>query len=165
MCETILIQELNLPSSGLRDFENDVPIPKFSPFPYRSKPAARAAESLEDDTFFRFHFLAQAAHRIILSRIRNTLFIYCECNPKSEKLCCNEGLPLRTAESENFPPPSLVHELQHQLEQWKNSLPESIRIDDSVLSSKPKTPMHAFATAILHTRYKVAKFHIGRPFL
>ncbi len=86
MCETILIQELNLPSSGLRDFENDVPIPKFSPFPHRGRPTARSAGSLEDDTFFRFHFLAQAAHRIILSRIRNTLFIYCECNTEYRKL-------------------------------------------------------------------------------
>lgn len=74
-------------------------------------------------------------------------------------------LRIAVAESENFPPPSLVSELYHQLEQWRNSLPESIRIDNSHLSSKPKTPMHAFVRAILHTRYKVAKFHIGRPFL
>ncbi|KUJ24011.1 C6 finger domain protein [Mollisia scopiformis] len=146
MFETILIQELNLPNSGLRQFENDVPIPKFSPFPHRGRHGARAAERVENDTFFQFHFLAQVAHRILLSRIRQTLFFY-------------------SPSEENFPPTSLVSELYHQLEQWRDSLPESIRIDESATPSVPKTPMHAFVPAILYTRYKVAKFHLGRPFL
>lgn len=69
MYETIITQELNLPLSGLLDHEADIPIPKFMSCP---QPKTSIAGLLidKDDSFFNFHFLAQAAHRIILTRIR-----------------------------------------------------------------------------------------------
>ena len=69
MYETIITQELNLPPSGLLNYESDVPIPKFMSCP-RPKTSISGLLVDEDDSFFNFHFLAQAAHRIILTRIR-----------------------------------------------------------------------------------------------
>src|ERR1700709_2879415 len=77
MLESIGVQELNLPSSGLGEFESIVPIPKFRPYPHRHNPYKTQLQP--DDTFFQFHFLAQVAHRIMLTRIRNTLYFYCKC--------------------------------------------------------------------------------------
>lgn len=81
MNETILVQELHLPPSGLARLEEFVPIPKFIPF----ETAGFVSVSLFtfspdgeiDDSFFQYHFLAQVAHRIILTRIRHSLYFYC----------------------------------------------------------------------------------------
>jgi hypothetical protein len=70
MYETIITQELNLPPSGLLNYESDVPIPKFMSCP-QPKTSISGLLVDEDDSFFNFHFLAQAAHRIILTRIRH----------------------------------------------------------------------------------------------
>lgn len=76
MMETVLVQELNLPHSGLQQLEHFIPIPKFIPYPRTGKTILRTPK--DDDTFFQFHFLAQVAHRIILTRIRKTLYFYCQ---------------------------------------------------------------------------------------
>jgi hypothetical protein len=75
MNETILVQELHVPPSGLSRLEEFVPIPKFIPFEH----AFVRTSSTEDidDSFFQYHFLAQVAHRIILTRIRHSLYFYC----------------------------------------------------------------------------------------
>ncbi|KAI9740779.1 MAG: hypothetical protein M1818_004744 [Claussenomyces sp. TS43310] len=147
MFESILIQELNLPASGLQHYEDSVPIPKFIPFSYSDKSPAGSPTARNDDTFFHFHFLAQVAHRIILTRIRNTIYFF--------------------SETENFPTPSLVAELHHQLEQWRSSLPESIQFDERQpdTSRAAPSPAHLNASTMLHARYRIAQFHIGRPFL
>jgi hypothetical protein len=81
MYETILAQELDLPSSGLGQLEDYVPIPKFISFNPVGLPSNIAPVSGPDDPFFQYHFLAQVAHRIILTRIRHSLYFYCEWNP------------------------------------------------------------------------------------
>ncbi|KAF2812313.1 uncharacterized protein BDZ99DRAFT_558199 [Mytilinidion resinicola] len=145
MYETILIQELNLPLSGLAHYEADVPIPKFTPFPRPRMESGRLA-SLEDDSFFNFHFLAQVAHRIILTRIRHSLYFY--------------------SEKGDFPPPAITSELQHQLDQWRTNLPPALQfaLDDDD-AERPPSPAHVVAKAMLKGRYLVAKFHASRPFL
>lgn len=82
MNETILVQELHLPPSGLSRLEEFVPIPKFIGFDTTGfVPAARVASSSElDYSLFQYHFLAQVAHRIILTRIRHSLYFFCELN-------------------------------------------------------------------------------------
>lgn len=70
------------------------------------------------------------------------------------------------AETENFPPPPLVSELHHQLDQWRTSLPELIKFSEEDQSDvRPKSPAHAVADAMLRARYRIANFHIGRPFM
>lgn len=83
MNETILVQELHLPPSGLARLEESVPIPKFIPFQTATFVPTRFPSSADeiDDSFFQYHFLAQVAHRIILTRIRHSLYFYCKPHP------------------------------------------------------------------------------------
>lgn len=90
MNETILVQELHLPSSGLSRLEEQVPIPKFIGFETTGYASTRFNSSgVVDDSYFQYHFLAQVAHRIILTRIRHSLYFYCESilpfHPDSQK--------------------------------------------------------------------------------
>jgi hypothetical protein len=144
MYESIIMQELDLPSSGLLEYKANVPIPKFTPCP-RPKTSISGLLIDEDDSFFSFHFLAQAAHRIILTRIRHNLYSF--------------------AENEGHPSPSLTAEMHHQLEQWRTNLPTSLQFADNENADDSPTPAHVIAKAMLRSRYLVAKFHIGRPFL
>lgn len=78
MYETILVQELHLAPSGLSRLEDYVPIPKFINFSTAGYVPRLAASEQLDDSFFQYHFLAQVAHRIILTRIRHTLYFFCK---------------------------------------------------------------------------------------
>lgn len=144
MYETIITQELNLPLSGLLEYEADMPIPKFTHCP-RPKTSISGLLIDEDDSFFNFHFLAQAAHRILLTRIRHNLYSF--------------------AEKEGSPTPAITAEMHHQIEQWRNNLPPSLQFSDHDNADHSPSPAHVIAKAMLHSRYLVAKFHIGRPFL
>jgi hypothetical protein len=79
MYETILVQELDLPPSGLSRLEDYVPIPKFIPFqPVGLSSSLASAHDPDDSYFHQCHFLAQIANRIILTRIRHSLYLFCE---------------------------------------------------------------------------------------
>ncbi|CAG7962627.1 unnamed protein product [Penicillium salamii] len=187
MNETILVQELHLPSSGLSRLEEQVPIPKFIGFEMNGYASNRFISSSGiDDSYFQYHFLAQVAHRIILTRIRHSLYFY--------------------SDSGTFPLPAVNTELHHQLEQWRNNLPISIQFNHAPYSShlasshptpgtpsihpspaasvaspaqlssprprprptdqtRPLTPGTAVTDAMLQGRYLIARFHIGRPYI
>ncbi|KAJ5165374.1 uncharacterized protein N7500_007204 [Penicillium coprophilum] len=180
MNETILVQELHLPSSGLSRLEEQVPIPKFIGFETTGYASNRFnSSSVVDDSYFQYHFLAQVAHRIILTRIRHSLYFY--------------------SDSGTFPLPAINSELHHQLEQWRTNLPPAIKFNNAPYSSHPTpatpsihpspsasvaSPAHmssprqrqtdpnkplsaaiAVADAMLKGRHMIARFHIGRPYL
>jgi hypothetical protein len=144
MYETIITQELNLPLSGLLEYEADMPIPKFTPCP---RPRASISGLLvdEDESYFNFHFLAQAAHRILLTRIRHNVYTFIE--------------------KEGSPTPTITAEMHHQIEQWRANLPPPLRFPDVDDPDDSPSPAQVIAKAMLKSRYLVAKFHIGRPFL
>lgn len=145
MYETVITQELDLlPHSGLLDYEPDTPLPKFTQCP-RPKTSISVLLTDEEDAFFNFHFLAQAAHRIILTRIKQSLYYF--------------------TEKEGYPSTSLTAEMHHQLEQWRANLPPSLQFSDEDSTNDSPSPAHVVAKAMLRSRYLVAKFHIGRPFL
>ncbi|KAJ4359198.1 hypothetical protein N0V95_002364 [Ascochyta clinopodiicola] len=145
MYETVITQELDtLPHSGLLAFEPDIPLPKFTPCP-RPKTSISGLITDEDESLFNFHFLAQAAHRIILTRVKQNIYYY--------------------AAKEAFPNASITGEMHHQLEQWRANLPPSLQFADSESADDSPSPAHVIAKAMLRSRYLVAKFHIGRPFL
>ncbi|KAL2870931.1 putative C6 finger domain protein [Aspergillus lucknowensis] len=170
MNETILVQELHLPPSGLSRFEEVVPIPKFIGFETLGFVSSRYS-SVEDidDSFFQYHFLAQVAHRIILTRIRHSLYFY--------------------SDTGTFPRPAVNAELHHQLSQWRLNLPQALQFSDTVSlatppattaasphnpisphhqsspNTRPLSPAVAVSEAMLRGRYMIAKFHIGRPYL
>ncbi|KAF1833460.1 C6 zinc finger domain-containing protein [Decorospora gaudefroyi] len=144
MYETVITQELDLlPHSGLLAYEPDTPLPKFTQCP-RPKTSISGLLTDEDDSFFNFHFLAQAAHRIILTRVKQSLYTF--------------------AEKEGYPSANVTAEMHHQLEQWRANLPPSLQFSDHE-SDTSVSPAHVIAKAMLRSRYLVAKFHIGRPFL
>ncbi|KAJ5914512.1 hypothetical protein N7504_003395 [Penicillium tannophilum] len=186
MNETILVQELHLPPSGISRLEEKVPIPKFIGFAATGYGANRyPLSNVVDDSYFQYHFLAQVAHRIILTRIRHSLYFY--------------------SDSGSIPLPAVNAELRHQLEQWRNNLPPAIQFPDTglppshstpgdhtmhhpspsihhpspstpasphVISSprpadpnRPISPALAVTDAMLRGRYMIAQFHIGRPYL
>ncbi|KAL4787309.1 hypothetical protein BJX76DRAFT_19848 [Aspergillus varians] len=174
MNETILVQELHLPPSGLSRFEEVVPLPKFISFEtFGFAPSRFPSSEGIDDSFFQYHFLAQVAHRIILTRIRHSLYFH--------------------SDSGTFPHPAVNVELQHQLAQWRQNLPPGLQFPDTTLSTslstttsprtaatptnpisphplsstntRPLTPAVAVCEAMLRGRYLIAKFHIGRPYL
>ncbi|KAH7412939.1 C6 finger domain protein [Cadophora sp. MPI-SDFR-AT-0126] len=145
MLETILTQELDLPDSGLREVEHMIPLPKFISFQPTKESTLTPSRATEHETFYQFHFLAQIAHRIILTRVKTTLFFY--------------------SEKRNSPSPALLQELYFQHDQWRLSLPPIISFEDNDEVPVPTSPAHAVATGMLHSRWKIAKFHIARPFL
>ncbi|KAJ9645984.1 hypothetical protein H2199_003027 [Coniosporium tulheliwenetii] len=142
MYESILVQEMNLPSSDLLRYEDTVPLPKFTTS--QRQPHA-ALSSDEDDSYFYYHFLAQATHRKLLTRIRNSLFF--------------------DSEERNRAVYRVVKELHHQLDQWRASLPDALQFNDSTQIRRQASPAHVIAEAMLRSRFLVAKFHIGRFFL
>ena len=77
MFESIIIQELNLPSSGIASLEDRIPIPKFIHYQSSSGSLEACSLSKQYDSNYQYHFLAQVAHRLLLSRIRDSLFFHC----------------------------------------------------------------------------------------
>lgn len=136
MLESVIVQELELPASGLKAWEDDVPLPKFTTYPYANSTRAQQA----DDSVYHYHFLAQIAQRIILNRIRDELFF---SNPWTK----------------------LAEELRHQLDQWRANLPEALQYAVNAEEKIFGSPADAVVVALLQMRYRVAIFHLGRPFL
>lgn len=147
MHETILVQELEVPKSGLLEFESTVPLPSFKPF-RRSNGTEATHDNTEDeeDAFFHYHFLAQAANRIMMTRISTSHYFY---------------------DDQGLLPSSRIHtELFHQIEQWKHSLPSTHQFDEHhPMSGRPANPGYALAEALLRSRYQVIHFQLGRPYL
>ncbi|KIW16085.1 hypothetical protein PV08_06136 [Exophiala spinifera] len=136
MLESVIVQELELPSSGFKEWEDVVPLPKFTTYPYINKSGARNP----DDAYYHYHFLAQIAVRIILSRVREELYF---SNPST----------------------ALAEELRHQLEQWRANMPEALRFVDDEPEPVFDSPSDAVVVALLQARYRISMFHLGRPFL
>jgi hypothetical protein len=103
-------------------------------------PTAGTIDMERFDEHYHYHFLAQIAHRIILSRVRRELF-------------------------NSMPSVALAEELQHQLEQWRSSLPQPLLAGGTPRpSSGWVCPADQLATSLLETRYRVGRYHLGRPF-
>ena len=134
--ESVVVQELEVPPSGFKALEGNVPLPKFTTYPN----ASNARVHRPDDSFYHYHFLAQIAHRIILNRIRDELFF---SNPSTK----------------------VADELRHQLEQWQANLPEALQYASNPHEQNFSCPADAVVVALLQMRYKVSIFHLGRPFL
>lgn len=136
--EVVVVQEFEYSPSRLREWEDITPLPKFIPYPHVE--SSRMRDSRPDDSHYQYHFLAQVAHRIILSRIREELF---NSNPSV----------------------AVATELRHQLEQWSVNLPIPV-LERTVFEHKDSfsCPADAATAALLRTRYCVGIYHLGRPF-
>lgn len=72
MFEAVLTQELSLPPSNSLELEEHIALPKF--ISVEDIPSFGSFRYPGDDPFFHYHFLSQLAHRLILTRARNSLF-------------------------------------------------------------------------------------------
>ncbi|EMT71584.1 hypothetical protein FOC4_g10010092 [Fusarium odoratissimum] len=143
MFEAVLSQELNLPPSNSLHLEEHIALPKF--ISAQDIASFGSFRYPGDDPFFHYHFLSQLAHRLILTRARNSLFHF---NPTSD-----------------YPPEPVEDELIRQLEQWRERLPPMLQFDPKSPLTQAESPSDALVTAWLHARYFVARYHIGRPLL
>jgi hypothetical protein len=133
--ESVISQEMELTPSGLQEIEDQTPLPRFVRYSLH-----RSRLEDPDESYYHYHFLAQIALRIILTRIRNELYF-------------------------TNPSPSLAEELLLQLEQWRQNLPIALQFSENSTSSVTRTPSDAVVEALLRTRYTIACYHIGRPFM
>lgn len=141
MNETILVQELHLPSSGLSRLEEQVPIPKFIGFETTGYGSTRFNSNLVDDSYFQYHFLAQVAHRIILTRIRHSLYFYCKPlhHPTPPPKLTTPSSRLR-----NLSPPSNQHRTTPPTRTMAHQPPQSNPIHQHplLLPPNPSRPTH-----------------------
>ncbi|EPS35344.1 hypothetical protein H072_11289 [Dactylellina haptotyla CBS 200.50] len=147
MFESILVQELDVPPSGLADYEDVVPLPKFPS--YSSSSLLGTSSGVEDsESNYQYHFLAQAAHRKLLNRARNNVYTY-------------------EPDMSQFPSVTLSRELQLQLDLWRSHHPQFIQ-QDPQNSHSPSSPTRLAShvmSAMLHGRYLVGKHIMRRPFI
>lgn len=136
--EAVVVQEFEYLPSRLNQWEEITPLPKFVCYPLVQR--SRMRDNPTDDSHYQYHFLAQVAHRIILSRIREELF---NSNPSV----------------------AVATELRHQIEQWRASLPMPI-LERADFEHKTafSCPADVMTAALLRTRYCVGIYHLGRPF-
>lgn len=164
MFETILTQELSLPVSKLRDFEDKVPLPRFIKFQHLSSIHRVSAEEQREeqtDSVYHFHFLSQIAHRIILSRVQRSVYYF----SRISFTYIDENQLTSTATTGDYASPALVVELLHQLEQWRSQLPLALQFDDVSPLSTPKAPGDVLVLPLLRARYVIARYHLARPLL
>ncbi|KAL3459699.1 hypothetical protein BJX64DRAFT_264528 [Aspergillus heterothallicus] len=141
MFDSILSQELKLPGCQLDEMAQRIPLPKFVRMKQPSfLPLDTGTD--EEDSFHQYHFLAQVAHRILLTRTKHTIFVTSEYSSQS-----------------------VAEELHQQLERWRNRLPATLQFDDDHLVPQPESPSQVLVVSWLRFRYIIAKFHFGRPLI
>lgn len=86
MFEAVLSQELNLPPpSNSLQLEELIALPKF--ISAQDIASFGSFRYPGDDPFFHYHFLSQLAHRLILTRARNSLFHFSKVFPATIRPC------------------------------------------------------------------------------
>ncbi|KZF22921.1 hypothetical protein L228DRAFT_261039 [Xylona heveae TC161] len=100
--------ELELPTTGINEFEESVPLPSFIGPPSREDAVA------DDKCHYRYFFLAQVALRQLCGRVHSAIY-----DGKSEN-----------SEDSSGPPGFVIKELSRQLDLWRDTLPKSIQWTD-----------------------------------
>ncbi|KAL1582279.1 hypothetical protein WHR41_09169 [Cladosporium halotolerans] len=180
--ERLFDLEFRVVSTGIESLEDVVPLPHFhdmvqgeeqSGVPMADNPGMLAGDGKSDSPF---HFTAM----ITLSRLmrRADEIIHGDASASHSTQQCHSG-----------PLPKLVEELSHQLDCWRDALPEPLQWDDSdrfdfkTFEPLPKAPRNNsfsplrnlgpgeldhnvdVAVAQLRTRFYHARFLVFRPFI
>ncbi|EPE09368.1 zinc c6 finger domain protein [Ophiostoma piceae UAMH 11346] len=191
MFEAVVTQELDVPGSNLHNFEERVPLPKFVDYPggpsfgsigggtvtgisgIQSSSNNGRSQEEEQDSFCHYHFLSQIAHRIILTRLCDSLFAN-----RGKALASGQTIEsvsqATTLARSDYPPQNLENELLHQLEQWRSQLPGYLQWEDdnthryadpSPQPMVPLTPTNVLVVPWLQARYCISRYHLRRPLL
>lgn len=134
MIESDLLAELDLPHSGIVQFEESMRLPRS--FPYDATVAGSDELPGNDELWY---FLAEIALRRLLNRVSNVLYSH-----KRNSIASLEPV---------------VAELDHQLSQWYEGLPPSIRFP------RERLPARDQVQTVLRLRYFACRTIIFRPYI
>ncbi len=139
MIESDLLAELDLPHSGVVQFEESMRLPRS--FPYDAATASGDAPPGNDDLWY---FLAEIALRRLLNRVSH--FVYSYTHRRSNSLSIAALEPV-------------VAELDYQLTQWYESLPTPVKFP------RDRTPCSTQIQTVLRLRYFACRTIIFRPYI
>ncbi|KAI0140532.1 hypothetical protein GGR57DRAFT_496047 [Xylariaceae sp. FL1272] len=170
MCEAVLTQELDFPVSRLSEYEEQVPLPRFvqfhNPQQWRHMSTTKHPDS-EQTSLCQYHFLAQIAHRIILTRMHHSIFSQqrrdvSALTSSSPQTSLHHIIP---SSRTDYAPQALEDEILHQLEQWRQQLPQALQFQDDDIVPSSNATTNVLVEPWLRSRYMIAKYHLRRPLL
>lgn len=139
MVESDLLAELDLPHSGIVQFEESMRLPRS--FPYDSAVAGNDGAPGSDDLWY---FLAEIALRRLLNRVSHLIYSYAHKPSNSFSIAALEPV---------------CAELDYQLTQWYESLPAPVRFP------RERLPASNQIQTVLRLRYFACRTIIFRPYI
>ncbi|KAJ9634781.1 hypothetical protein H2199_008830 [Coniosporium tulheliwenetii] len=106
--------DLDLPQTGISEYQDDIPLPLFPEQP-EHKVDYEPSPFKDKRTHYQYNFLGMIAIRRLIDRINNELYNVSNPEPR-------EGY----AE----PPIRVIKELDHQLKSWRSHLPQPLQWSD-----------------------------------
>jgi hypothetical protein len=140
MIESDLLAELDLPHSGVVQFEESMRLPRS--FPYDSSTPGSIEESPGNDDLW--YFLAEIALRRLLNRVSH--LIYSHTHRRSNTFSIASLEPVAA-------------ELDYQLTQWYESLPSPVKFP------RERLPAQDQIQTVLRLRYFACRTIIFRPYI
>ena len=138
MIESDLLAELDLPHSGIVQFEESMRLPRS--FPYDAATAGASDELPGSDDLW--YFLAEIALRRLLNRVSH--LIYTHKHSASYSIASLEPV---------------VAELDYQLTQWYEGLPDPVKFP------RERLPARNHIQTVLRLRYFACRTIIFRPYI
>lgn len=200
--ERLFDLEFRLGSTGIESLEDQIPLPHIHETvqregsPDRSLPDDFVFFDVDKDDTRAFCFIAMITFSRLIRRVDNTMHGYEPGIGETELLWQASGMQtlvepstcLPSTGGYSEPPSGLALELLHELDCWRNALPQRIQWSDedfinseevepltTALNAKFFDPCHKFgfgqldhndiAVALLRTRFYHARFLICRPFI
>jgi hypothetical protein len=143
-----LLAELDLPHSGITQFEETVGLPGgFDPTPMSPRSPSEEVHPAGRDELW--YFLAEVALRRLLNRVSNLLY-------NNRKTSSTNGAAGSVSLSSLAP---IVSELDYQLEQWYESLPVTVQFPHG------HVPLSNPVQTVLRLRYFACRTIIYRPYV
>ncbi|KAM6507134.1 hypothetical protein FALCPG4_018519 [Fusarium falciforme] len=158
LLESQLLAEISFPPSGLSRLESSISLPYGPDIHDNSGPTEQ-----------QFFFLALISMRRLLNRIHSHLY-----TPDKSGAADEMSSPASQYRAQQWPASqrALIHELDRQLEEWRNCLPDALKFPiDSTLTNEicaaRKQPRSSSQKLVGHlaARYFAAKSVLYRPFL
>lgn len=137
LVESDLLAELDLPHSGIAQFEESVGLPRG--FDYSR--SEMVTEPIANDELW--YFLAEIALRRLLNRVSHILYTK-KASSKTRTVTCT-------------PDPAVVAELDYQLSQWYENLPSPVKFP------RGRLPTDSPVQTVLRLRYFACRTIIFRP--
>ncbi|KAK5168687.1 uncharacterized protein LTR77_005996 [Saxophila tyrrhenica] len=140
MIESDLLAELDLPHSGVVQFEESMRLPRSFPYDPASSNGTDSPPGNDD----LWYFLAEIALRRLLNRVSHLIYSYTHRASNSFSIAALEPV---------------VAELDYQLNQWYESLPLPVKFP------RERVPAATQIQTVLRLRYYACRTIIFRPYI